>query len=625
MKVLKQMKSNPTGYSAASAQTATFLLRMCPAQSLIYCLRVGLPEHTKEAARILDNAIFHNFFTLTDLIDLLPPDETEQGDTIRGSTFLNLGRGGSGYGSSELMRKAAYMGSVAQTAMKVGELNPAAKITTENEANESTVWAAYNKALEDMQRILPDADLSHLSLTAIFTTPQEKVQHHLTQAVLAERKIEVDRACLNRSFRNEPGINDEAHMLNRAARDAIQIANNDKNASAWQTTNPAKHSTRMTNSELKYSYSRKLMLNTVGSKQWCSGCNGPVDMFGDHGLCCEPAVRGKVRGVMHATLVSGLRECIKDASAAQGPHHRTIESMGTTEPHCANYLNHNGTMVRVIAREGEEIKEVKNRLDTGFKILDDDENVTQTVLIDATITATNRASYTQRKKYSKGEFADRGAADKRKEYETSGWDVENPPSGITVIAFAVESNGCLGKEATAVIEYLANKTGGNPNKIVHNIRQTTSVHIMKGRANQTNTNVKMSYTNHPRPEPREHQLTARGPQQTARGGSQPEGRPASKGKTKRPHRRKTQQASTSSSGQTQAQVREERERREAQYQADNPTPPPTHRNQAPRTQRESPHKAGAASRAVREEDRTRASAGAPVPNTVVSSSQLSID
>ena len=175
MKVLKQMKSNPTGYTAASAQTATFLLRMCPAQSFIYCLRVGLPEHTKEAARIIDSAIFHNFFTLTDLIDLLPPDGTEQNGTIRGSTFLNLGRGGSGYGSSELMRKALYMGSVAQTAMKVGELVPRAKITTEHEANESTVWAAYNKALEDTQRLLPDADLTHLSLTAIFAKPQEKV------------------------------------------------------------------------------------------------------------------------------------------------------------------------------------------------------------------------------------------------------------------------------------------------------------------------------------------------------------------------------------------------------------------------------------------------------------------
>jgi hypothetical protein len=268
------------------------------------------------------------------------------------------------------------------------------------------------------------------------------------------------------------------------------LAAQNSSASAWLSANPSHYALRMSDVTFKNAWKMRNLIPVVDPHMWCRCGKEEIDSLGQHVyVCSHMPIYNKVRGGMHwdlkLTLSNTIRDVLKDKDIVQEGG----------EPHLKNFLPLTASKSPRITSVPQETfnhgMSKDRRADIWFKLRQNNKNL----LIDVTSASPLAQNIMRRHDYRAGMAADTAVKRKINDYKKF-FKVEDTQDS-SLWFFAVDTNGCLSKEARDLCKTVANLSG-KPNALVH-IYQRIAVGLQNAIAKQVYNTIHHYISDSPTP------------------------------------------------------------------------------------------------------------------------------
>lgn len=468
------VSSQQTTVTKCLRQWVFAVIRLCMPSQLNHLLRAVPPSNTRKAAQRLDKII-------TDFVQWLVHIEADETTSptqkqIAKIIIQPISRGGMGIAGSEAAAPAAYVGSWALVAQKIGMLRPELKTEHEEIMNGDPKW------LKELKEIMMKPEFSEplkkmeITITSIWEMSYPRVQKELTTAIQAIEAPKATAAMMPtlRPVAGPAAAHQERYIQEGHRVDIGQLnANEDSMASAWLTANPTTPNHGMTDSAFIISCMVRLMQDVISNDpqapRICAACGQIVDKQGAHlRKCRELAAQGgrqKLRNTWHKALQHIMIKFLTDAR------------------HIINAEVHNlqAEISRYYGLHPEaDPTQIKFYADA---ILFHQDAEKTTTLIDFTVAEPSKIS-TQSICLQPGQAADASERQKWYKWNQSGINFEDNPNNTRLLVLAFDSSGALGKSARNFMEDIAKveKANGGTSYNEQQRRKQLSVQLQTLRA-----------------------------------------------------------------------------------------------------------------------------------------------
>jgi len=403
-------------------------LRLSVLPKFNFVLQVVEPRITIPHARRIDKAAESMCIQLAGGEKALLKMTEEEIERVRARIHLPVKDGGMGLGSQELQAPGAYIGTWAATLSTIagreesGGLGIVLPPLVAGMPQDYPEWTRpYKEALSLLKTPLGDALTKRLTLEKIMGEPTLGIQSAISaitsKAALAKLEEAVNHAPDTKSGQVE--------------RDRTEAATTGEGG-AWLTAPPSDKECVMDNHSFSAAMRYRLCLpQDVGEGQACAQCGKCMDRLGNHAiLCTKLAGHRAQRAALQQRL---LRTCCSKAGLRPFPG----------EPVVTDYLQPkpggDDEAPLPVRRADVLIPTGHNNIGNAYKA------------VDLTIAATTNSSA---RTYKAGDAAARAEKGKENFYNRTYMPKANGPI-CTVVPFAQEDGGPLGKQAKELLKELA--------------------------------------------------------------------------------------------------------------------------------------------------------------------------
>ena len=468
------VSSQQTTVTKCLRQWVFAVIRLCMPSQFNHLLRAVPPSNTRKAAQRLDKII-------TDFVQWLVHIEADETTSptqkqIAKIIIQPISRGGMGIAGSEAAAPAAYVGSWALVAQKIGMLRPELKTEHEEIMNGDPKWLKELKEIMMKPVISESLKKMEITITSIWEMSYPRVQKELTIAIQAIEAPKATAAMMPtlRPVAGPAAAHQERYIQEGHRVDIGQLnANEDSMASAWLTANPTTPNHGMTDSAFIISCMVRLMQDVISNDpqapRICAACGQIVDKQGAHlRKCRELAAQGgrqKLRNTWHKALQHIMIKFLTDA------RHIINAEVHNLQAEISRYFGLH-----------PEAESTQTKFYADAILFHQDEEKT-TTLIDFTVAEPSKIS-TQSICLQPGQAADASERQKWYKWEQSGINFVDNPNKTQILVFAVDTSGALGKSATHFLEEITkvDKANGGTSYDEQQRRKQLSVHLQTLRA-----------------------------------------------------------------------------------------------------------------------------------------------
>lgn len=243
---------------------------------------------------------------------------------------------------------------------------------------------------------------------------------------------------------------DSGIPLNEKVKRIQTLANSDSSASAWINANPARYLLRMSDPTFKTAWKMRNLKEVINTELWCRCGKEKIDCLSQHlFVCSAKKIYNSVRGHLHHALKSNVTRVTEDMLKEQS--YTTCKA----EPkmrHFFRVLDESATSsITDIPNEsfGQRMSN-ERRADIWTRSFQLNKNL----LVDVTTASPLAQKIIKNRDYTAGLAANEAVKAKIKNYKK--YFHINDTRHSSLWFFAVDTNGCLSKEARDYCKLLAN-------------------------------------------------------------------------------------------------------------------------------------------------------------------------
>jgi len=278
--IVEIVKSTRFGSVVNTSQIMFHMVRLCSPQQFMFLQRVCPPSSTFEAASRIDTAIVNAIFQITDTLQWMPEEDTDEMREIVDQMFLRIRLGGMGMQSTRASAVHAFVASTMQNLHLIKKFSPDID-TIGSPAYETPEMREFRSLIGEL-RENGYTGISVADMLFVHTKSMTKVQRILADQHQQRMKDRVTE----RMPPQAPSGGFNIRCLNEDERSRIHQtqANSDTTANAFMNANPGVH--KLNDKMFSILIGIRFGCRVIGSRRYCI-CGKKLDPFGNHSYVCN--------------------------------------------------------------------------------------------------------------------------------------------------------------------------------------------------------------------------------------------------------------------------------------------------------------------------------------------------